>query len=237
MLIDLSGQRVLVVGGSSGIGLAAAQLAAEAGATVTIAARSAQGLAAAKAETPALHTATVDALSDDDVARFFDEGGEYDHIAVTVGRLDHGLVRELPMEQAYANMSSKFWSAYRVARNMKLAQRGSLTFVSGVLSVRPVASRSLIAAINSGLDGLAKGLALEFSPIRVNAVSPGLVDTPLWASMDPAKRQAMLDSASTGLPAKTYGRPRDLGLQIVAIMANPFITGTVVYVDGGRAIS
>lgn len=237
MLIDLTGQRVLVVGGSSGIGLATAQLAVEAGANVTIAARSSEGLAAARKETPELTAAVLDALDDEDVARFFAEGEEYDHIAVTVGRLNHGPVRELPMQEAYANMSSKFWSAYRVARSMKLAPRGSLTFVSGVLSLRPVPSRSLIAAINAGLDGLAKGLAVELSPMRVNALSPGLVDTPLWASMEPAKRQAMLDTASSTLPAKTFGRPRDIGLQIVSIMANPFITGTVMYVDGGRAIS
>ncbi len=111
-----------------------------------------------------------------------------------------------------------------------------MTFISGFLSERPSSSSVLQGAINAALESLARGLALELSPVRVNAVSPGLIDTPLWAKMDEASRNAMFERVAANLPAKTIGRPSDIANAVLFLMTTPFATGTTVRVDGGGVI-
>ena len=133
-------------------------------------------------------------------------------------------------------MESKFWGAYQVARAAKLTERGSLTLVSGFLADRPAAGAALQGAINAGLDSLARGLALELSPVRVNSVSPGMIDTPLWAGMDEASREAMYAGVAASVPAKVMGQPGDVANAVLYLMQTPFATGSTVRVDGGGAI-
>ena len=161
----LTDQRVLVIGGSSGIGEATASQAAHAGAQVTIASRSPDRLAAARARLPrGVTTATLDASDADEVAAFFAAGAPWDHVVVTASATRTGPARALPMRDAEAAMQSKFWSAYHVGRSARIADGGSLTFVSGVYSVRPTATAVLQGAINAALEALARGLALELAP-------------------------------------------------------------------------
>jgi NAD(P)-dependent dehydrogenase (short-subunit alcohol dehydrogenase family) len=237
-MVDLTQSRVLVVGGSSGIGQATAQAAVQAGAKVTIAGRSAEKLAAAKAAAGgAIATRQLDITSDADVAAFFADAEAYDHVVVSAAQTKVAAVKDLPLADAYQSMQSKFWGAYRVARAATLRPHGSLTLVSGYLSIRPKKGAALQGAINAALEGLTRGLALEFSPGRVNAVAPGLVDTPLHAGMANDARQAMYQRAAAQLPAGLVGQPQHIATQIMAFMVNPFITGSVVYVDGGGAIA
>jgi NAD(P)-dependent dehydrogenase (short-subunit alcohol dehydrogenase family) len=206
MSAELNHARVLVVGGSSGIGLATAAAAAEAGAAVTIASRSQTKLESAVNTLG--KTASAVALDTGDVAaveRFFANEAPWDHIVVSAAQTPSGPVRSLSLADAKIAMESKFWGAYRVARAAKIREGGSLTFVSGFLSVRPSANSVLQGAINAALEALARGLALELAPVRVNAVSPGLIATPLWSGMPNDKRDAMFASAAQGLPARRVG--------------------------------
>jgi NAD(P)-dependent dehydrogenase (short-subunit alcohol dehydrogenase family) len=107
-------------------------------------------------------------------------------------------------------MESKFWGAYRVARAARVRDGGSITFVFGFLSHRPSPTAVLQRAINAALEGLARGLALERARVRVNTVSPGVIDTPLYASLAEADRRAMFEQAAARLPVRRVGQPQDI---------------------------
>ncbi|TCL72251.1 NAD(P)-dependent dehydrogenase (short-subunit alcohol dehydrogenase family) [Rhizobium sp. BK251] len=234
---SLANKRVLVVGGSSGIGLATAIAASEAGAAVTIASRSSEKLEAARAKLGAnAATAVLDTGDDAAVSSFFSGNEPWDHILVSASQTASGPVRALALADAKASMESKFWGAYRIARHAKFEERGSLTFISGFLAVRPSASSVLQGAINAAVESLARGLALELAPVRVNTVSPGLIDTPLWGKMSEDARSAMFTRASASLPARTVGTPDDVANAVMFLMTTSFATGSTVRVDGGGAI-
>ncbi len=155
---------------------------------------------------------------------------------ISAAQTPGGPVRELALSDAYAAMNSKFWGAYRVARAANITEGGSLTLVSGFLSVRPSKSSVLQGAINAALEALARGLALELSPVRVNAVSPGLIATPLWSKLGEQARQSMYEGAAARLPARRVGQPEDVANAIVYLAGTPYATGSTVLVDGGGAI-
>jgi NAD(P)-dependent dehydrogenase (short-subunit alcohol dehydrogenase family) len=235
-MTPLSNQRVLVVGGSSGIGFAVAQSALLAGAKVTIASRSAAKLAAARQSLGNVSSAIIDTADEIAIEAFFRESEPWDHIVISAAQTPSGPVRKLPLDDAKTAMESKFWGAYRVARAARISERGSLTFISGFLSERPSASSVLQGAINAALESLGRGLALELSPIRVNSVSPGLIDTPLWSKMEDDSRKSMFERVAANLPAKTIGQPGDIANAVLFLMTTPFATGSNVRVDGGGVI-
>ncbi|WP_377811120.1 SDR family oxidoreductase [Azospirillum sp. A29] len=220
MIVDLKNARVLVVGASGGIGSATADAFEAAGARV---------------ERPG-HNA-LDITDDASVEAFFAARGPFDHVVVAAARTRTGSVGTLAVADAQASMNSKFFGAYRVARAARINDGGSLTLVSGFLSRRPSASSVLQGAINAGLEALVRGLALERAPVRVNAVSPGLIDTPLHAGMTEADRQAMFDRVAAHVPARRVGKAEDVAHAILFVSTNPFVTGSTVTVDGGGTIA
>jgi len=233
-LASLSGKSVLVIGGSSGIGYATAAGALAEGAKVTIASRSEEKLRAAQASLGgAVEMRRLDVSSDTEVDAFFKETPAYDHIVVSGAAFKFGTVREQNIDDAYAAMNVKFWGAYRVARQASVAPGGSFVFVSGFLSRRPKPNMVLVGAINAALETLAQGLALEMAPVRFNVVSPGIIDTPTRAAMPAEARKAMLESVAKSLPVKRVGQAEDCADQILLMLRNTFMTGSVVYVDGG----
>ncbi|MFG1343911.1 SDR family oxidoreductase [Xanthobacter autotrophicus DSM 431] len=236
MTRDVKNQRVLVVGAAGGIGAATATAFATAGARVFAAGRPGTKLEAAAAATGA-RTAALDILDAPAVEAFFAGTEPFDHVVIAAAATKSGPVARLSLEEARASMESKFWGAYRIARAAKVADGGSITFVSGFLSHRPSASSVLQGAINAALEALGRGLALERAPVRVNTVSPGLVDTPLWAGMEAADRAAMFARTAERLPARRVGAPEDIAQAIVFVATNPFVTGTTVTVDGGGSIA
>ncbi|WP_446924782.1 SDR family oxidoreductase [Klebsiella pneumoniae] len=232
-------KKVLVIGGSSGIGEATAKAFAEAGANVAIASRNEERLiAAAKRIAYPMHTALLDITNDDDVEKFFSTTGNWDHVVITAAQTPGGLVRELPLEDAYKALDSKFWGAYRVARAAPINEGGSITFISGFLSIRP-GEWVLQGAINAALESLSRGLALELAPhkIRVNTVSPGMIATPLWDGLPDDARKKMYENAAATLPARVMGRPEDIANAIIFLASTPYATGSTVLVDGGGAIA
>jgi NAD(P)-dependent dehydrogenase (short-subunit alcohol dehydrogenase family) len=230
--------RVMVLGGSSGIGFATAAAAANAGASVTIASRSQAKLDAAATKLGGgVRAVVLDTSDAEAVERFFGGEAAWDHIVVSAAQTPTGPVRVLSLTDAKAAMDSKFWGAYHVARAAKIRDGGSLTFVSGFLSVRPSASSVLQGAINAALEALARGLALELAPVRVNAVSPGLIATPLWSAMPKDKRDAMFAREAQHLPAGRIGQPEDIANAVLFLATTSFATGSTVRVDGGGAIA
>jgi len=234
---SLAGRRVLVLGGSSGIGFGVARLAVELAAEVTIASRSVPRLLSARALLPPVETAKLDLTNHAAVSRFFSENAPFDHVVVTAAELETGPLRGIPLERHRAAMESKFWSAVHAAREARIVPGGSLTLVSGMLSIRPSAQATILTAINAAVEALAKALALELAPVRVNCVSPGRIDTEWWDRLPPDERKALLDRTAERLPLKRIGQPEDIGLQIVSCMLNRFMSGTVVGVDGGGSVA
>ena len=231
-------KKVLVIGGSSGIGLATARAFAAAGATVTIASRSPDKLAAAAAIIGGdVRIATLDTTDASAVEAFFAAQGHVDHVVVSAAQTPSGPLRELALDAARAALESKFWGAYHVARFARITPGGSLTLVSGFLGTRPSGSAVLQGALNAALESLGRGLALELAPVRVNTVSPGLIATPLWSKLTDDARERMFQAAAEHLPARRVGQPEDVANAIVYLAATPFATGSTVLVDGGGAIA
>ncbi|MCG5236305.1 SDR family oxidoreductase [Xanthobacter oligotrophicus] len=236
MALDLTGKRVLIVGAGGGIGAATARAFADAGARVFAAGRPGPKLDAVASGTGGAAVA-LDILDDGAIERVFAEAPAFDHVAIAAAATKSGPVSGLPLEAAKASMESKFWGAYRIARAARVAEGGSITFVSGFLSHRPSAGAVLQGAINAAIEALARGLALERAPVRVNTVSPGLIDTPLWQGMRADDRAAMFARTAERLPARRVGRPEDVAQAILFVATNPFVTGTTVTVDGGGTIA
>ena len=155
---------------------------------------------------------------------------------VTAAELRSGPFKIVPMEDVRATMESKFWGSWRVARSAEIRKGGSLTLVSGFLSIRPRPNAAIVGAANGAIESLARSLALELAPVRVNAVSPGIIDTPIRAAMPEAARKEMLAKAAASLPVRRVGLGEDVARQIVAFMENGFMTGSIVYLDGGALV-
>jgi len=233
--MQLAGKKVVVIGGSSGIGLATAERARKEGADVVIASRNAEKLKAAAGKIGVAAIA-ADVTSDESVANLFRQCGPVDHVAVTAAQLKTGPFKTVSMDDVRATMESKFWGAWRVARAAEIRAGGSLTLVTGYLSLRPRPGAAIVGAVNGALESLTRGLALELAPIRVNAVSPGTIDTPIRASMPEAARRDMLEKAAAALPVRRVGVGDDIAQQILTFMTVGFATGSIVYIDGGALI-
>lgn len=234
---SLENKRVLVVGGSSGIGLAIAKAAAEAGARVCVAARDAEKLrSAAKAIGHGAEARPLDTSEDAAVAAFFAAGETWDHVVASTGAGGRGLVADIDMKTAYAAMDGKFWSYYRVARAARMAPNGSITFITGGIGWRPWDQTALISAVNAAIEGLMRGLAHDLGPVRVNSVCPGPIDTPMWDRMSTEARAAMYAHNAATLPARRMGEPGDVAQVVLMAMTNPFVTGATLVVDGGGLV-
>jgi NAD(P)-dependent dehydrogenase (short-subunit alcohol dehydrogenase family) len=233
--MQLAGKKVVVVGGSSGIGLSTAELARREGADVIVASRNAVRLDAVAEKLNAIAIPT-DVTDDKSVANLFKSSGPVDHVIVTAAQLRSGPFKTVAMEDVRSTFEGKFWGAWRVAREAQFRAGGSLTLVSGFLSVRPRPNSAIVSAANAALESLARALALELAPVRINCVSPGIIDTPIRAAMPEAARKEMLAKTAAGLPAGRVGLGDDVAQMILAVMTNGFATGSTVYLDGGALV-
>ena len=233
--MQLQGKKVVVVGGSSGIGLSTAELAKREGAEVVIASRSAAKLDAAASKL-GVKAIVADFTSDDSVASLFKQCGPVDHVVVSAAQLKTGPFKTAAMDDVRATLENKFWGAWRCARAAEFRAGGSLTLVSGFLSIRPRPNSAIVGAVNGALESLARSLAIDLAPVRVNCVSPGIIDTPIRAAMPDAARRDLLAKVAAGLPVGRVGESEDVAQQILAFMTNGFMTGSIVYLDGGGSV-
>lgn len=238
--MDLQDKRVVILGGTSGIGLAVAQAAARQGAALVVASSNAANVQAALARLPEnAEGQAVDLLDETAVRAFFTRTGSFDHLVFTAGEtLQLGLLRDTPLDQARRFFELRYWGAFTAAKYAAPSLRpgGSITFTSGIAGARPQAGWALGASICSAMEGLTRALAVELAPLRVNIVSPGFVRTPLWRGMAEAEREAMYAAAGASLPVGRAGEADDLAAAYIFLMCQGFATGQTFVVDGGGVL-
>jgi NAD(P)-dependent dehydrogenase (short-subunit alcohol dehydrogenase family) len=235
--------RVVIIGGGSGMGLAVARKVLAAGAEVVIAGRSQERLNAARTSLgeDRVEVASVDISERSQVAALFARLPPFDHLVVTAADLPYGPVMELTETDLMRAVRSKLLGpVFAVQASAgRIKPGGSITFTSGIAARRPMRGGSAAASINSGLEGLVRALAIELAPLRVNAVSPGWTDTPIWdgmSGMTPERKKEAFAAMAARLPSGRVGRAEDIAEAIVFLMKSEFSTGTVLDVDGGHRL-
>lgn len=235
--MTLEGKRILIIGGSSGMGLAVAQAAADAGADVIIAGRSVEKLQEAKKRiSGGVEAVQIDVTDAASIDSAFARIGPIDHLVISGSTVAAGDIRSIKFSDAQATFDSKFWGAYRAVRAATLTQGGSVVLFSGIFSRRPTPGYSTVSAVNGAIEALGRGLALELAPVRVNVISPGLTDTPAYAAMPEAQRKVFFSAAADRMPVKRIGRPADIAMAVLFLLENEITTGVVLDVDGGSAL-
>ncbi|MEV5650865.1 SDR family oxidoreductase [Nocardia sp. NPDC052254] len=230
----------LVIGGSSGMGFALTERLLHAGHHVTIAARDPHRLTAAadRLDHDRLTTHTADIAEEESIATLFGHVESTDHVVVTAADMRHGYgpLTKLSTRDARTVVDIKVLGPWLVAKHAGGRIRRSLTVTSGIAAYRPAAGGSIVAAANAALAGLVRALALELAPVRVNAVSPGWVDTPIWDDFAGPDKHHRLAAMARRLPAGRIGSPADIAAAFHAVLDNDFMTGTILHVDGGHRL-
>jgi len=236
----LQDKRVVVVGGSSGIGLAVAQLAAAQGAKVVIVSSNAERVQkAAESIGPEAQGQAVDVSDERAIATFFTKLGSFDHLVFTAG--DSLQLQELvstDLQQARRAFELRYWAALAAVKygSPQLRKGGSIVLTTGIAGQRPRKGWVLAASVCGTIEALTRALAIELAPIRVNAVSPGLVRTNLWQNMSVKEREERYESVGKSLPVGRVGEASDIAQAYLFLMQEGFATGQTVVVDGGAVL-
>ena len=236
---ELSGQTVVVIGGSAGIGLETARRARAEGADVILTGRNPDRLQRAADELGAVRAEAFDATDEAALARFF--GGPpnpIDHVMVTAGGPYYAPLAELDRERAHREYDEHLWLAVAVAKLAvgRVRPGGTLLFMGGTGGRRRGPGLSLIAAGTAALPALVANLAVEVAPIRVNLIAAGFVDTPLSASLLGDGLQARRDHLRATLPIRRVVGPSDVAALAVHLMINTALTGGTYDIDGGQQL-
>jgi len=240
--MSFDGQRVVIIGASAGIGEAAARDFAAKGAEVTITGRSKERLdqAAQRIGHP-VHVAELDATSREALDAFFAATGTIDHLvlcaspgAVGVGPI--ATLDEAALRQAF---DGKFFAHVKAlqAALPHLRQDGSVTLVTAASARAAFPGTAGLAAVNGALETIVAPLAVELAPLRVNAVSPGVIDTHWWGAMPEEQRRAYFDAAAAITPTRRVGKPEDVAEAITYLAGAGFVSGTVLECTGGANLT
>ena len=231
MTSSLNGKTVIVIGGSSGIGAAVAQAAAARGAQVVLA-----GRRLVSGVENGLRSEPVDVTDAASLQRLFEAVGRFDHLVYTSGpSVRAKTLGETDLIEAQENFNVKLWGSLRAIQQALpfLNEHGSISLTSGQLGRKSVAGQFIKTGINAATEALVKQLAKELAPRRVNAISPGVIDTPAYAGLSEDQRLAMFAKAGGALPVGRVGQAQEVAAGYVLAMENGFMTGAVVDIDGG----
>lgn len=234
--MNLKGKNVVVIGGSSGMGLATAQALIDLGAHVTIAGRSPEKLKQAQAEiSGAVNTGIVDITDESSVKAFFSTIKAIDHLVITAATVGAGSITELSVEDAKTIFENKFWGSYMVTKYALplLAKEGSVVYFSGMALRKPISRLSAVTAACGAIEGLTVSLAKELAPIRFNAISPGRIVTPLLGNDPETKHKDFIEK----LPIKKLGSSVDIAQGVIYLLSNSYVTGQILNIDGGAELS
>ncbi|MFC1444299.1 SDR family oxidoreductase [Streptacidiphilus sp. N1-10] len=238
--MGLQGQRIVVIGGTTGIGLAVAEAAAQDGAAVIVASRRQESVDSALKRLPGTAEGHVlDATDEAAVAAFFERIGGYDHLVFTAGEsLLLETLAESDLARARGFLDTRLWGAYTAVKcgAPSIREGGSVVLTTGTAGRRPMPGTTVAASLCGAMESLTRALALELAPLRVNAVAPGVVRTDLWRDLAQADREGLFASAAESLPVGRIGEPADVAEAYLYLMRGAYTTGSVVVVDGGTVL-
>lgn len=231
----MAGNRVVVVGGTSGMGLATVRATVALGADVVAAGRRP---VTRRESIPGVQQVEVDVADEASVQALFESVGELDHLLVTASPGSAGAFLDEDLAKARAFMDGKFFGSWMCARYAapRLRPRGSITFVTGGAAVRPPAHGSMITAAFAAIEALTRALAVELGPRRVNAIRPGYTDSEMWSFLAEADRDDLRRQVADAMPVRRMGTPADIAHAAVFLMTNPQVTGAVLEVTGGETL-
>ena len=237
----LHNKRVVILGGSSGIGLAVAEQAASQGAKLVIASSNAERVQKAIESLGGnAQGHTLDLSDEQAVETLFAKLGAFDHLVFTAGDSLHlHNLATTDLKQARRAFELRYWAALAAVKygSKNIRKGGSVVLTTGVAGQRPQKGWVVGASVCGTIDALTRALAVELAPIRVNAVSPGVVRTNLWQSMSAAEREQMYESVGKSLPVGRVGEPHDIAQAYVFLMQEGFVTGQILVVDGGTVLA
>ena len=236
---SLAGKSVLIFGGTSGIGLAAAQQAKAAGAEVTVVGFDAAGAERVADDNGFAGWRAADVTQPDTITAAVAGLARVDHLVLLAGTFVAGSVLETDVAYLRRAFEERIWAAIATLRALgdRLTPDASITFISGALADRPTAGgTAILAAASAAMEAFARGLALELAPRRVNTLSPGTTDTPLLARTLGANRDAYVASVTGKLPLRRLGTADEVGAAVVFLMSNGFMNGETLHVDGGSRL-
>jgi NAD(P)-dependent dehydrogenase (short-subunit alcohol dehydrogenase family) len=234
--MSLAHNTVVVLGGSSGIGLATAKAAKAEGARVVVTGRSADRLKSAQALLGSdARTVALDVADEAGTRILFQELDRVDHVFITAGMvmLDSGLAPD--SASLRPALDTRFWGAFAAAKYgaAKMRAGGSITFMSGTTARRPLKGAAVATASCGAVEAFARALAVDLAPIRVNTIQPGYVETPMLDELLGEARDAIKAEVCTHLPVKRIGRPEEIADAVLFLMKNGYVNGITLTVDGG----
>jgi NAD(P)-dependent dehydrogenase (short-subunit alcohol dehydrogenase family) len=238
--MNLDSAHVLCLGGTTGIGLATAQLASARGAQVSVVSNRQEDVDAALEQLPdGTRGYAADLLDTRARADLFDKVGGVDHLVYTTG--DYIIFRKIAdytIEAANTILGLRVIYALDAVRLVlpHISNRGSITLTSGSSAFRPGAGWSIVGAFCGAINSAVKALAVELAPIRVNAVAPGVIRSPLWNQVGASESEEVFAKLATRLPAGRVGEARDVAKGYVYLMEQEYATGSVLLIDGGYLV-
>lgn len=238
--MTLHGTRVVLLGGTAGIGLATAQAAAGYGAEVIVASHRKSTVDTALATLPAGADGHVLDLRDQAaITAFFAGVGPFDHLVYTAGEpLLVAPLADTDLTAARAFFETRYWGTLTAVKYATplLRPGGSITLTTGATTLRPAPGWTIPTSALGAVEALTRALAVELAPIRVNAVRPGLVRTGLWRDLPEPDREALYASFAKTLPAGRTAEPDDIARTYIHLMEQDYTTGTISTVDGGAVL-
>ncbi|NPT43923.1 SDR family oxidoreductase [Paraburkholderia sp. 1N] len=240
MSSDLQDKKVVVLGGTSGIGFATARAALAQGAKVVVSSSREEKVAAAvTALGPDADGQVADLNDAGSVRRLFAGIGSFDHLVYTAGEsLQLGELANTDMNVVRKAFDLRMFGAIAAVKTAapNIRRGGSIVLTSGIAGERPLKGWTVVASICGAMEAFTRALAVELAPLRVNIVSPGLVRTPLWSSVPEGDREAMYLHAGSMLPVGRTGEADDIAQTYVYLMNNAFVTGQTIVIDGGGVL-
>jgi NAD(P)-dependent dehydrogenase (short-subunit alcohol dehydrogenase family) len=238
----LEGRTVVVIGRGSGIARATALAARDAGARVVAAGRHPEALGEAYADEPGIRTELVDVTDDASIAALGDHlgsAGGVDHVVSTASSRARGLLGDLSRDAVRASLDTKVVGPLMLAKHLgpRIRPGGSFVLFSGVAAFKIAVGTLAVAVTNGAADTLTRSLALELAPVRVNAISPGVIDTGAWDALGEERKTAMYADMSRRNPARRIGTAEDVASAVLFALTNTFLTGATIPVDGGEELT
>jgi NAD(P)-dependent dehydrogenase (short-subunit alcohol dehydrogenase family) len=236
---SLKDQTVLVIGRGSGIARAVSLAARDAGASVIAAGRDQEKLAGAYADEPEIGVETVDLTDEASIAALGERLGTVDHVVSTASARARGRLADLNRDAIRLAFDTKVVGPLMLAKHLapRMGEGGSFVIFSGVAAVKIVAGTMAVAITNAAADTLVRSLALELGPIRVNAISPGTVDTGAWDALGEQGKADYFANISTRNPAKRIGTTDDIANAVLFALTSTFLTGQTLHIDGGEPLT